>query len=160
MNCSVNEVVSLPILLSYGSLCVTECYMTPLDGKCKLVLGHNWLRNQNPFIDWLNRTVTLPNPPKTGSPSLFTMSKPPELPTEATPMSPVHPGKPHISLVNALAYQRACWAQEATSFQVQLSGLQELTGWVGQVKNNVPDLSKVPAEYHQYAEVFSKEKSR
>jgi len=63
MNCYVNQVVSLPIQLPYGSLCVIECYVTILDSSYKLVLGHNWLREWNSTIDWLHSIVVLPSPP-------------------------------------------------------------------------------------------------
>ena len=68
--------------------------------------------------------------------------------------------RPHISLVNALVYQRACKMPGAVPFQLQLSGLQEVTGRTGQVRDDLPDLSRVPTNYHQYAEVFSKEMSK
>ena len=41
VNYYVNQVIFLPIQLSYGLLCVIECYVTTLDSSYKLVLGHN-----------------------------------------------------------------------------------------------------------------------
>jgi len=68
--------------------------------------------------------------------------------------------KPHISFINASVYQRACKLQEAILFQLLLSVSQELTGRARQVGDDSHDLSKVPINYHQYAEVFSKERSK
>jgi len=130
--------------------------VTPLDGSCEVVLGHNWLRDWNPTIDWSRGIVVLTNPPKPAiTPEI---SKSPEPPTQ-TP-TPTAVDRPHISLVNALAYQRACKTPGAVLFQLQLSGLQEVTGRTGQVRDDSPDLSGLPTDYHQYAEVFSKEMSK
>jgi len=56
--------------------------------------------------------------------------------------------KPHISFINASAYQRACKSQGATPFQLLLSVSQELTGRIGQVEDDSHDLSKVSVDYH------------
>jgi len=85
----------------------------------------------------------------------------PQEPFVWIPTSPsTSANKPHISFINASAYQRACKLQGATLFQLLLSVSQELTGRAGQVGNDSHDLSKVPVNYHQYAEVFSKKKSK
>jgi len=56
--------------------------------------------------------------------------------------------KPHISFINALAYQKACKTQRAVLFQLQLSVLQEITGYAGQVGDNLSNLSRIPVNYH------------
>jgi len=59
-----------------------------------------------------------------------------------------------------VAYQRACRTEGAVLFQLHLSGYETPTGQVSHIGKEVLDLDKVPAEYHQYAAVFSKEKSK
>ena len=51
VNRGIDQIVSLPMQFSCGSSCVVECYVTPLDGSCEVVLGYNWLRTYNPAID-------------------------------------------------------------------------------------------------------------
>ena len=43
---------------------------------------------------------------------------------------------------------------------VYFLGMTRASQQVGQVKEITPDLKRVPMEYHQYIEVFSKDKSR
>jgi len=139
---------------------VIEYYVIPLDSSYKLVLGHNWLREWNPTIDWLHSIVVLPKLPTPKPTSILIVPKSLE-PLVRIPTPPsTSVRKPHISLINTSAYQKACKLQGAISFQLQLSVLQKVTGYAGQVEDNSSDLSKVPVNYHQYAEIFSKEKSK
>jgi len=119
-----------------------------------------WLREWNSTIDWLHSIVVLLSLP---TPELANTLLAPELqePFVQVPTSPsTSANKLHISFINASAYQRACKLQRATPFQLLLSVSQELTGRAGQVRDDSHDLSKVPVNYHQYAKVFSKEKSK
>jgi len=50
--------------------------------------------------------------------------------------------------------------EEAIIFQLQLSGEIEVTRRAGQVGENSLDLNRIPTEYHNYAEVFSKNRSK
>jgi len=111
VNCYVNQVVSLPIQLPCGSSCVIECYVTPLGGSYEVVLGHNWLREWNPTIDWLGRTVTLPNPPKPEPVGASKAPNSPEPPIQLLTPPSTNMEKPHISLINAAAYRKACKMQ-------------------------------------------------
>jgi len=52
INYCINQVVLLPIQLVYRLSYVIECYATPLDSSCEVVLGHSWFRDWNPTIDW------------------------------------------------------------------------------------------------------------
>jgi len=134
VNYYVNQVIFLPIQLSYGLLCVIECYVTTLDSSYKLVLGHNWLREWNSTIDWLCSIVVLPSPP-IPEPANMSLAPEPQEPFVQVPTSPsTSVNKPHISFINALAYQRACKLQGAILFQLLLSVLQELTSCAGQVE--------------------------
>ena len=57
---------------------------------------------------------------------------------------------PHISFINAAAFIRACKLPGSQSFKLQASAISEATP---------ADLSNVPEEYHDFADVFSKAKS-
>jgi len=118
VNCYIDQVVSLPIQLSCGSSCMIECYVTPLDGSYEVVLDHNWLREWNPTIDWLCRTVTLPNPPKPEPVGALKAPKSPELPTQLFTPPSTNMEKPYVSFINAAAYRKACKMQGAVPFQL------------------------------------------
>jgi len=63
INHLVNHVMSLPIrfpcLYSYQ----IEFFVTKLEGTYPIVLGHNWLTQYNPLIDWRKETMKF-NPPE------------------------------------------------------------------------------------------------
>ena len=104
VNCYVNQVVSLPIQLSYGSSCMIECYVITLDGSYELVLSHNWLREWNSTIDWLYSIIVLPSSPLPKLANLSIAPKP-QKPLVQIPTSPsTSASKPHISFINASAY--------------------------------------------------------
>jgi len=52
INYFVNHVVSLPIRFSCLYSCQIEFFVTKLEGTYSIVLGHNWLTQHNPLVDW------------------------------------------------------------------------------------------------------------
>jgi len=160
VNCYINQVVSLPIQLPCGSSCIIECYVTTLNSFYELVSGHNWLREWNPTIDWLHGVIVLPSLPTPELANTLIAPEPQELLVRIPIFLSTSTSKSHISFINTSVYQRACKLQGATPFQLLLSVSQELTGYARQVENNSHDLSKIPVDYHQYAKVFSKERSK
>ena len=84
------------------------------------------------------------NPSSVSSPSLTDSPKAPGL------QAPV------IALINAAAYVHACKLEGSIQFSIQLrpdSALQAASA------DAVPDLSAVPKEYRDFADVFSKAKA-
>jgi len=63
--------------------------------------------------------------------------------------------KSSISFVSATAFQRACRVKGVVAFQLS-SGSQILTGQVAKVHPKNPDLSNIPKEYWQFADIFCK----
>jgi hypothetical protein len=57
-------------------------------------------------------------------------------------------------LVNAVAYARACTLPGSQSFRLYASQLSDLSD-----KPSDPDLSNIPEEYHDFADVFNKSDS-
>ena len=109
-------------------------YVTPLDSSCSAVLGYNWLKQYNPLVDWVSGHIFFRSALHRG-PALLTisgqsailLSDPPlsslSLPEEPLLAEPSYSGvkTPHISFINAAAYQRASRLEGSQVFQLSLS---------------------------------------
>jgi hypothetical protein len=169
----ISSFVEMPVSFSSGETFLLRFYVTPLDSSCPLVLGYRWLRQYNPLIDWATGHISFRQlgqsevPASPGStPSLSSPTPcPASTPTSTLPVSipgpaslptPQSSSKPNISLIGAAAFARACKLPGAKSFKLSLSSL---TGRAAKTDDK-PDLSGIPAEYHDYADVFSKSKAQ
>ena len=65
---------------------------------------------------------------------------------------------PHVSLINAATFVHACKLEGSTWFQIQLCPSDTAKGRSSST-STPPDLSIVPPEYRNYADVFSKVKA-
>jgi len=130
-------------------------YVTLLDSSCSVVLGLNFLTRYNPLIDWASRSIAF-HSTRTSPPTSTSTAKeqsPPQTPASDPPEST---SAPHISLVNAAAYIRACKLPGSQSFKIYASAFSDSRS--ASVPSDV-DLSNIPEEYHEFADVFSKSKS-
>jgi len=88
-------------------------FVTPLDGSCTIVLGHNWLTQYNPSIDWVMgsikfRTIEQSSPAPPSSAKDLLDSVPPV--GNLTPDPPLASNRqaPSIELVSPTAFAKAC----------------------------------------------------
>ena len=161
----ITRATDLSICFTSGDVTLMTFYVTLLDSDCRIVLGHNWLTRFNPLIDWVLSSITLRLPlhqmPTPSSPpdssrldasSLAPM--PPQAPPNDTPNAPGLRAPP-IAFINAAAYVHMCKLEGSAQFSLQLH--QEPDGKLrASSLGDAPDLSAVPEDYHDFADVFSK----
>jgi hypothetical protein len=133
---TITKAVDLPVTFPSGEILSCTFYVTPLDPKCAIVLGHNWLTHINPVIDWVTSSITfhtLPIPnlspethltaavplgqlpmPVPPNPATSTLSAGPQL-TKPAPS----PENLYLSIrfVNAVAFAQAMCSKGSTFFK-------------------------------------------
>ena len=176
VNNYISQIVTIPTRFPSGEEFPIDYYVTPLDSSCVVVLGHSWLLRYNPLIDWRLGNISFLKTPKTGPTLRSAILDPPEPPVQSSiaeppvvqedpPNSPEPPNvsqhkKPHISFINAAAYVRACKLEGTQVFQLNLTSDSELFARAATTSTeDGVDLSKIPEEYHEFADVFSKSRA-
>jgi len=162
----ISEVVSLPVKFPSSECITLDFYVTPLDSCCSLVLGHSWLTRYNPLIDWVSGSISFRPPSVLQSPAsvppVETLVNPPfspvENPLQFTPSETLLSSskRPHIAIISAPALLRASRLSGLKTFSLQFrSTIQAKSTTISEKI----DLSAIPEEYHEYADVFSKSKA-
>jgi len=172
-NSTISEIANLPIIFSTSDCMNLDFYVTPLDSSCSLVLGYNWLSRHNPLIDWVNGSINfhpslqenlalsriVANTPL-ASPSfldtpLQSSDSTVSIPASETSMS--NSGRPNITIIGAAAFLHASKLPGSHNFELCLrsSDIQANSAKLAETS----DLSNVPSEYHEFADVFSKTKA-
>jgi hypothetical protein len=170
VNTVISEAVMLPIVFPTEETHNLMFYVTPLDSTCSVVLGHNWLTRYNPLIDWVLGTVLFRDPEheqsnhgKLSASNAFANELSAET-LDSSTSQPPNPSekasRPSVSLVNAIAFQRACEQKGSQVFQLDISS-PELRARGVSPKNQDPHdtLKGVPPEYHDFTNVFSKKRA-
>ena len=168
-NAIITESVELPVKFPTGESMTITFYVTPLDPSCSVVLGYNWLSRYNPLIDWAMGSIifrphlldgSVPTPTSSAKEATPPLQNPSvSLETPITPITPTPSDSvPRISMIGAAAFVRACKLPGAQSFKIHLSD-PSVSAKSASVSDEVPDLSHIPEEYHDFADVFSKAKA-
>jgi len=163
-NATISEAIDLSIRFSSGKVTSETFYVTPLDSSCLIVLGYSWLSLHNPLIDWVTGSIDfrttshrMPSTPPTSPPlpePIPTVEPHPLTLSEPSADNPV----PNISLINAVAFCRACKLEGSTQFSIYLR-LSRVDLRSAKLSSEGPDLSGVPSDYHEFVDVFNKGKA-
>ena len=129
----ITKATNLSIQFPSGDVTPMTFYVTPLDSDCRVVLGHNWLTQYNPLIDWALSSIKFRTPlqqvpapsslPNHDAQSLSALRLDPSSVSSPSPTDlPKAPGlrAPPIALINAVAYVHACKIEGSIQFSIQL----------------------------------------
>src|SRR6266481_2524453 len=168
-NSTITQALDLQLHFPTGEIQNLTFFVTPLDYGCTIVLGYCWLTHFNLSIDWVLGRIAFRqtsqhesemSPPaavkNTLTPEFLSISNDPGIPQSVPPVEPRKP--PRVTLINAAAYARASKLKGSQCFQLRVS-LPETSGRTTTLPDIPVDLSQLPEDYHDFADVFSKSKA-
>src|SRR5258707_11815068 len=130
---NVSKKVRMPITFSTGETHHLEFFITNLDKNYSLVLGYDWLARHNPNIDWMETKITFREP------------KNPK-------KEPASSRKIDICMVSTVTMTKLCKDPGTSTFVISTTNLNP-----SQV-TATEFLDSIPAEYHEFRNIFSGEK--
>jgi hypothetical protein len=153
----ITELATIPVTFPTGQSIPLDFYITPLDSSSSVVLGYNWLTRYNLLIDWVLGSISfrpfLQEDPASVHAPAAPSATPPATLSGSTPSSS---SALHIFLVNAAAFIRASKLPGSSNFCINLTSLAACSA---APSDDPIDLSKVPEDYHEFADVFSKSRA-
>src|SRR6266581_9056642 len=112
-NSMIMQAIDVSIRFANGKVTPMKFFVTPLDGSCAIVLGHNWLTQYNPSIDWVMGSIKFqmieqssPAPPSSAK-DLLDSVLPVGNPTSDLLLASDCQA-PSIELVSPVAFVKAC----------------------------------------------------
>src|SRR5258706_7152668 len=131
---NVSKKVWMPITFSTGQMHTLEFFVTNLDEHYPLLLGYDWLAQHNPNIDWTETKI---------------MFREPKNPKK----EPASSRKIDIRMVSAVTMTKLCKDLGTSTFMISTTDLNPSQAAATEI------LDSIPAEYHEFHDVFSGEKA-
>ena len=162
-NSTITEAINLSICLSISDITLMTFYVTLLGGSYSLVLEHNWLILHNPLIDWVLSSISFHALEQTMPETPSSPLQPPDLsPPANTIQSDIHCFSDHklnhIMIISAPAFALACHLEGPIQFSLQVQP-KKTTLYFTFTTFKPANLARVPSEYHDFTDVFSKSKA-
>ena len=160
-NSTITQSLALPVLFLSGESMTIDFYVTLLDPLCSMVLGYNWLTHYNLLIDWaLGSIAFCPQIIDLSFLPLMSSARAATLPPQNLSASAetLQTSVPHISLIGAATFMHASKLPGSHCYKIHLSDPSISTNSIS-VSDEAPDLSQVLKEYHDFANMFSKNKA-
>src|SRR5258707_8500684 len=124
----------MPITFSTGEMHHLEFFVMTLDENYSLVLGYDWLARYNLSIDWMETKIMFREPKH--------------------PKGKLASGeKVDIHMVSTLMMAKICRDLGTPTFMISTADLTPLQATAANTLNNIP------AEYHNFSNIFSGEKA-
>ena len=170
----ITRATEIDIRFSTKDVLRLKFYITVLDSSSAFVFGFNWLHRYNPSIDWSAGQILFFRrlPTSVSSSSRAGLTDSPESPvsnkpfaslpstSDSAPPFSVPLGKsslPSVSFINAAAYARIARVRGNIAFSVTVSNSDSVSGRSANIEQ--VDLSGIPEDYHDFADVFSKSRA-
>src|SRR5258708_1794572 len=131
---NISKKVWMLITFSTGETHHLEFFIMSLDENYSLVLGYDWLARYNPSIDWMETKITFREPKHLKG-------------------KLVSGEKVDIRMVSTLMMAKICRDPGTPTFMISMANLTPLQVMATDTLNNIP------AEYHDFSDVFSGEKA-
>ena len=178
----ITRAADLKLRFSTSDILTIKFYVTTLESSTALVFGHNWLHRYNLSIDWSagqllsfrQLSLSVSSSPLTAhsnskeSPAMrYTSASasvsdegPVPFSASASSASDNSSALPSVSFVNAAAYARIARAAGSTVFSLTVSNSDSLpSSSAFSATTDTVNLDRVPDEFHEYADVFSKSRA-
>lgn len=152
----ISEQITLDISFPDGTTHRILFFVAPLDSSCEAVLGLNWLAKYNPLVDWATRRLTFRRPKLEAFPHPESTPASPTIAARTATLSRSSQSSPSIHLVNAVAFLRASKLEGSRTFHLSPDTLRLRSA---SFPTEEIDLKNVPADYHDFADVFSKQRA-
>ena len=172
-NSTISKITNLPIIFFTSDCINLDFYVTLLDSSYSLILRYNWLAWHNPLIDWVNRlrkfclflqenftsSCIVANTPLVSLSfldiSLQLSDSMVSIPVSETSISNFK--QPNIMIIGATAFLHTSKLPDFHNFELCLHFLDIQANSAKLAE--APDLSNVPSEYYEFADIFSKTKA-
>lgn len=168
---NLTRFADLNVLFPSGERVLTRFLLTPLESSVSAVLGYRWLRRHNPLIDWTTNQLSFRTRPQETSfepvPPSSTISRP----SESSDDTPLRSAKLRTAItevdvrfINGAAFASIARTHPLSTSIIHVSDTStaalRAAAISEQTSQEFDELRQsVPSEYHDYLEVFSKQKA-